>query len=82
MPARGSLVQHVVPIVNNLEVILDQNLTLKPHIKRLIQLCFFHFISRISSFISFNNLQKVSQALITSHLALGLCTVLHALANT
>lgn len=70
VPALGSLAQHAVPTVKTLGVILDQKLTLESHVKSLAQSCFFHLrnISRIRSFMSFNYLQRVIHALITSRL--------------
>lgn len=72
VPALGTCsgAQYVVPTAKNFGLILDQNQTIESHVKRLAQPYFFHLrnILRIKSFITFNDLQRVIHAFITSHL--------------
>lgn len=67
MPALSSPAQHVLSTAKDLGVILEWNLTLKSHVKRLAQSCFFHLrnVSRSGYLMIFGD---ASMHFITSHL--------------
>ena len=66
----GSLTSNLRPSVRNLGVILDPDLNLEAHVKKVIQLSFYHLrnIVKIKSFLSTSDLTKVIHAFIYSRL--------------
>uniref|UniRef100_A0A669D7L0 Reverse transcriptase domain-containing protein n=1 Tax=Oreochromis niloticus TaxID=8128 RepID=A0A669D7L0_ORENI len=68
--ALGPLSTFVKPSVRNLGIILDPALTLDSHVKSLVRSCFYHLrnISKLSSIISYTELEIVIHAFISSRL--------------
>ena len=70
IPELGSLSQNVKESARNLGVIFDSALTFNPQVTRVVQTCYFQLrnISRIKSFLSPADLEKVIHAFISSRL--------------
>ncbi|KAF7653084.1 hypothetical protein LDENG_00087530 [Lucifuga dentata] len=66
----GSLSLYVKPEVRNLGVIFDSSLTFNTQVTKVIQTCFLQLrqISKVRSFLSFSDLEKVIHAFISSRL--------------
>ena len=69
-PLIGPLTPNTKTVTNILGVILGNILSLEQHVKRVVQLCFYHLrnISKIKSVLSFSNTERIIHALISSHL--------------
>ena len=66
----GPLAANITPAARNLGVIFDFNLSFNKHISTVVQSCYFQLrnISKIKSFLSPPDLEKVIHALISSRL--------------